>query len=394
MDYRVSVLVFATTVVAWLIPLTTAIANTAPRISGTPAMNVKAGERYSFRPTVFDRDGQRLRFSIANKPAWAVFDPATGRLYGTPKAAYADETFRGISISVSDGVTRSHLARFSIAVRPVNRPPVLSGKPLPFVPVGRSYRFHPTARDPDSRHLRFSIKHRPAWASFDRKSGLLTGSPADSLRGRLYRDIRICVSDRQSRSCLPAFSIRVTASNRPPRISGTPGRTAHVRSRYSFTPRAFDPDGNAVRFVIENKPAWATFDPRTGRLRGMPQTRHAGRTTRNIRIAVTDGYAKSWLPAYTLTVGDVMGETGSATLSWAAPTHNTDGTRLSNLGGFVIEYGTRSDHLNVRLDIPDADLTSAVIEDLSPATWYFGVRAVSTAGVESELSDVVSTTIP
>ena len=34
------------------------------------------------------------------------------------------------------------------------------------------------------------------------------------------------------------------------------------------------------------------------------------------------------------------------------------------------------------------------VEDLAPATWYFGVRAVSTAGIESRLSEVVSKTIP
>jgi len=113
-----------------------------------------------------------------------------------------------------------------------------------------------------------------------------------------------------------------------------------------------------------------------------------------VRIAVTDGYSKTWLPAYTLQVADPPTARGSARLSWSAPTRNTDGSRLTDLRGYVIEYGTRRDQLNERLDVRGEAVTSAVVEDLGPATWYFGVRAVSTAGIESRLSEVVSKTIP
>jgi hypothetical protein len=110
---------------------------------------------------------------------------------------------------------------------------------------------------------------------------------------------------------------------------------------------------------------------------------------------VTDGYLKTWLPGYSLQVtGSPAGTTGSARLSWSAPTRNTDGSPLTNLRGYVIEYGTRRDQLNGRLDVRGEAVTSAVVEDLAPATWYFGVRAVSTAEIESRLSEVVSKTIP
>ena len=55
-------------------------ANVAPTISGTPPSSVFVGFRYRFVPAARDSDGDRLRFSIANKPAWAGFDSATGRL--------------------------------------------------------------------------------------------------------------------------------------------------------------------------------------------------------------------------------------------------------------------------------------------------------------------------
>jgi hypothetical protein len=381
--------------VAWsATPLPAVAANTAPRIAGNPARSVRAFEQYSFRPVARDADRQRLRFSIANKPPWARFDSATGRLYGTPKAAYAGITFAAIRISVSDGITRRYLPRFSIEVKPANRAPRLSGRPLTHVPVGRRYAFRPIASDPDRQRLAFTITNRPAWATFDRRSGLLAGRPAKSLAGRIYRNIRVCASDGRIRACLPGFSIRVAALNRAPKISGTPSRTARVGARYSFKPGTFDPDRNRVWFLIVNKPVWARFDRRTGQLSGTPRAFHAGRTTRGVRIAVTDGYSRSWLPAYSLQVVAPPAEVGRVRLSWSKPTHNTDGSRLTDLRGFVIEYGTRRDRLDGHLDVRGEAVTSAVVEGLAPATWYFGVRAVSTAGTESRLSEIVSKTIP
>ena len=394
MNLGVPALVGALLFVSWTAPLTAVAANTAPSISGAPVTSVRAFEPYSFRPVARDADRQWLRFAITNKPPWASFDRTTGRLYGTPKAAYAGITFGAIRISVSDGITRRYLPGFSIAVKPANRAPRMSGRPLTFVPAGRSYAFHPVARDPDGQRLVFTVANRPAWATFDRRSGRLAGRPVRSLAGRLYRNIRVCASDGRAKACLPAFSIRVAASNRAPRISGTPSRTARVGAKYSFKPRTFDADRHRVWFQIVNKPVWATFDRRTGQLSGTPRAIHAGRVTRGVRIAVTDGYSKTWLPAYSLQVTAPAAGTDSARLSWSAPTRNTDASPLTNLRGYVIEYGTRRDQLNGRLDVRGEAVTSAVVEDLAPATWYFGVRAVSTAGIESRLSEVVSKTIP
>src|SRR6202012_1932734 len=46
----------------------------APTISGKPATSVAVGTTYSFKPSATGPGGTTLRFSIANKPAWAAFD--------------------------------------------------------------------------------------------------------------------------------------------------------------------------------------------------------------------------------------------------------------------------------------------------------------------------------
>ena len=70
-----------------------------------------------------------------------------------------------------------------------------------------------------------------------------------------------------------------------------------------------------------------------------------------------------------------------------------DGSPLTDLRGFRVYYGVDQTSLTSRLEIPSADVTSATIEALEPATWYFAVRAYTTDGAESGSSNVVSKTI-
>jgi hypothetical protein len=82
--------------------------------------------------------------------------------------------------------------------------------------------------------------------------------------------------------------------------------------------------------------------------------------------------------------------TGSATVTWAAPTQNTDGTSLTNLASYKVMYGTSSTSFTRTATISDPAARSTVLGSLSPATWYFKVRAVNSAGVESADSNVAS----
>lgn len=76
-----------------------------------------------------------------------------------------------------------------------------------------------------------------------------------------------------------------------------------------------------------------------------------------------------------------------------APTQNSDGSPLTNLAGFKIFYGTASNALNQVAQITNPGLTTYVIGNLSPATWYFSVKAFNSAGTESDFSSIASKTI-
>lgn len=81
---------------------------------------------------------------------------------------------------------------------------------------------------------------------------------------------------------------------------------------------------------------------------------------------------------------------GSATLYWQPPTTRTDGTPLTNLDGYRIRYGTAVGSYPNMIDITNEGLTSAVISNLPPATYYFVLSAYDAAGAESANAGPVS----
>jgi len=361
-------------------------ANAPPTITGAPPGSATVGTTYSFRPTASDPEGATLSFSIVNKPAWASFATSTGRLYGTPDSTRVG-TYSNIVISVSDGEVSASLPPFSITVAP-NRPPVIGGTPPGSATVGTSYSFRPTASDPDGQTLRFSVANKPAWASFSTSTGRLYGTP-DSTRVGTYSNIVISVSDGQVSVSLPPFAITV-APNRPPIISGVPLGLVTVGKTYSFRPTASDPDAQTLKFSIVNKPAWASFSTSTGRLYGTPDSTRVGKYS-NILISVSDGQVSASLPPFSIAVGELT--YGSATVSWTPPTSYVDGTPLAGLAGYRIVYGTSPSNLSKSVKIPNPAITSATIEALPRGTWYFAVKAYTTAAIESDLSTVGYKTI-
>jgi len=184
----------------------------------------------------------------------------------------------------------------------------------------------------------------------------------------------------------------VAAPNRAPSISGSPATTAYVGMVYSFQPTASDPDGNKLTFKISMKPAWATFSSTTGMLTGTPSASQTG-TYSNIVISVTDGRVTKALPAFAINVAQATATTTPVTLSWVPPTQNVDGTTLTNLTGYKVFYGKASGQYPYSVSIGSPSITSAVIENLAPATWYFAIKAIAASGIQSDFSTQLSKTV-
>ena len=174
-------------------------------------------------------------------------------------------------------------------------------------------------------------------------------------------------------------------TNNPPTISGNPPPAITVGDNYLFTPTASDPDGDTQTFSIQNLPGWANFDPSTGTMSGVANLGTEG-TYPNIQISVSDGNLAASMAQFSVDVTQIA--LGSATLSWMPPTQNTDGTPLIDLAAYKIYYGTSPGSYSDEIYIDNPGITTYVVDNLVPNTYYFVSTSINSTGIESVFSNV------
>ncbi len=153
--------------------------------------------------------GEEINVSIVNVPV-------NGTLVGSyPEFNYVpNENYSGVdefSYVLSQRDLISKEVRISISVYPINDEPVISGYPPYDVKAANEYAFTPSVLNIESDTLLFSIENAPSWASFDERTGMLTGTPTNENSGE-YTNIIISVSDGALTSSLDNFSITVIAN--------------------------------------------------------------------------------------------------------------------------------------------------------------------------------------
>ena len=281
----------------------------------------------------------------------------------------------------------------------------ISGSPATSVTAAHYYSFQPSASIPGGGKVTFAIANKPSWAQFDAGTGRVYGTPLPQTSVGTFANIAISATAGGQRANLAPFAIKVLPlPNTPPRLSGAPAPSVVAGHAYSFQPKATDPNGLTVDFVITNRPSWATFNATTGLLSGTPAATSAG-TYSNIVITAYDGYSKAVLPAFSIVVQKVASNplssppagsgttapatTGSATLSWIPPTQNANGSVLTDLAGYHIYYGTTPD-LEQSITVTNAGLTRYVLTGLAKTTWYFAMTAYDSAGRESDRTAVAN----
>ena len=195
-----------------------------------------------------------------------------------------------------------------------------------------------------------------------------------------------CLSEEDGETSFAGDSDTPSA-NAPPVISGTPPGQINANSAYDFTPTASDADGDPLTFSITGQPAWANFNTSTGGLSGTPTDANVG-VYSDIRISVSDGNASATLGPFSITVNAIS--LGSITLSWTLPTRNEDGTALTDLAGFNIYYGQSRGNYPNRIRIDNPSISTYVVENLSPGTYYVVATAFDSTGDESRYSSVAT----
>jgi hypothetical protein len=180
------------------------------------------------------------------------------------------------------------------------------------------------------------------------------------------------------------------SGNTPPAISGTPAASVLQNTAYSFTPSVSDANGDTLTFSVVGKPSWAAFNTANGTLSGTPTAGQVA-TYSNIQITVSDGQASTSLASFSINV--VATATGAATLTWTPPSTKTDGSALTDLASYRIYCGTSQNNYSSCKVVPSSAGSTAIVEQLTPATWYFVVTAVDSSGNESAYSNAAQKTV-
>ena len=182
------------------------------------------------------------------------------------------------------------------------------------------------------------------------------------------------------------------ATGTTPTISGSPATADTVGMAYSFVPTTTNPGGGTMSFSVTNLPAWTVFSTVTGALTGTPSSGQTGAYADIIIGVSSGGSTAAYLAGFSINV-TAGSTTGSASLSWAAPIENTNGTALTDLEGYTIYYGTSAGDLTQSIQLAST-ATSYVVSNLNSGTYYFTVAANASDGTESAQSPVGSLAIP
>jgi len=181
--------------------------------------------------------------------------------------------------------------------------------------------------------------------------------------------------------------------NAPPTISASTLDDAQVGASFDYQPVASDPEGDALQFSAANLPAWASLDPTSGRISGIPAATDVG-VYESVRITVADATHQVAGDAFSITVLQPPDSgTGVATVQWAAPALKVNGSPLDDLAGYRVLYGRDSADLDQSVIITDPTLTSYQFSTLPAGTWYFAVVAVNACGLEGPATALASKTI-
>lgn len=361
--------------------------NNAPQVSGAPPSQITAGAPFSFQFSAQDPDGDALTFTAQNLPAWLGINSVNGVLSGTPSLAEAGTSVE-IIVRVSDGKSTVSVGPFTLSVvappaatpgadplasagggsaPPATNPPA-PPPPPPAAPPG----VPPPAPAPPSPPPPAPVP--PATPP--------SAPPPPAPTPPAPPPPAPAPAPPAPPPPAPPPAPAPPSSGTPPIASSTWDFCASEGSTCAFTGtrvvRYGEPWNNrwSERTVSGSTPCsnsvFGDPSPGTGK-----------------RCEVRSDGATSAPPAPSLPTAS-----GSATLSWLAPTQKSDGSPLQNLAGFIVKYGNAAGSLGTRITVANPSLSRYVVSSLGAGTWYFAVASYTADGLESDVSQVVSKTIP
>jgi RHS repeat-associated protein len=344
-----------------------------PSITSTPPSAATVGSLYAYNATGIDPDGTPLVWSLDTAPLGMAIDPTTGRLRWAPTADQLGN--QNVVLRLTNGEGLSVTQTFSVTVRGVNVPPVITSEPPTQASVAAAYSYAVRATDADNDPLTFSLTAGPAGMTVNPATGLIQWTPTAAQVGPQAVVLR--VDDGRGGFALQSFTavVAATAPNLPPAITSVPPQAATVGQAYQYAVTATDPDGDPVHFALTAAPAGMSIDANTGLLQWAPTAAQAGSAP--VTVVAADNRGGSGTQSFTLPVTvnqpPVINSTAPATVT-AGAAYRYD----------VQATDADGDPLNYALT---AGPTGMTLDSSGRLRWSPGIPDVGTAHVSLTVAD-------
>ncbi len=250
------------------------VANEPPVFTSEPEGTAFVDEEYVYRPQGNDPEGGIVTMHLTTAPAGARFEG--GLLTWTPGQAEGGRSHAfELVIRDAQGAESSQGWQVFVDQNIANRAPAITSVPVTSAQVGELYTYQVTAEDPEGDTILFIFPDDnppPDGMEIDNRTGEITWTPTADQGDEAHRVV-VVAADEGGLFDAQIFDVGVGVNaNGPPTITSAWPIEVPLGEQYVYTVVAEDPDGDALRYFIDEDrcPEDMVINMMTGRLTWMP----------------------------------------------------------------------------------------------------------------------------
>ncbi len=190
-----------------------------------------------------DPDGDILSYSFSVNPTWLSINN-TGLIQGTPSDIADIRTFT-VTVVVDDGNTGIDSVSFNITV--IDADAVIEAISDTTIYINQYFEYQVMASDPGGDILSYSFSANPTWLSINSNSGLIQGTPTDTLG-----TMRVSVVVKDTYTGIDSVSFNLIVLDDDTTTFGfvsTPDTVAILNELYSYKVTAYNQKGDSLYFL-------------------------------------------------------------------------------------------------------------------------------------------------
>lgn len=219
-------------------------------------------------------------YSLDNGTTWTT---VSGTVEDNSKVKVKHTSSTENNMEVTTTLTIGEVSRNFISITKIGAPEITGTAGIE-VKTGSLYEFTASANDVIS----WEITNKPEWATFNIKTGKLSGTPNNTAFQKVYEDVTISAVNEGGKTSMLPFTITVT--NFIPLLTPeTITKSITKGSSFSYAVTLEDKGNDSKSFILENAPSFVEIDSQTGTISGVSPSVSTSTTYPPFTIKVTDG---------------------------------------------------------------------------------------------------------